>query len=144
MALLKKEENWKASGQARKQHFGSEMIARAMAIRCFCPPLICAPRWPHSVSYFAGNVSINPLALDSRQASATCVERSKWTSQATFCQLITADALNRNRANIKTGSNTSEIRQPVPFISQFTTKSHERLGPDLARNGLDSMVSICP
>ena len=31
---------------------GSRTRARAMAIRCFCPPLNCAPRSPTKVSYF--------------------------------------------------------------------------------------------
>mmetsp|Transcript_49391 Transcript_49391/g.123444 ORF Transcript_49391/g.123444 Transcript_49391/m.123444 type:complete len:82 (+) Transcript_49391:100-345(+) len=29
---------------------GSPTMARAIAMRCFCPPLICAPLSPHSVS----------------------------------------------------------------------------------------------
>ena len=31
---------------------GSRTRARAMAMRCFCPPLSCAPRSPTNVSYF--------------------------------------------------------------------------------------------
>jgi len=32
--------------------FGSRTRARAIAMRCFCPPLSCAPRSPTNVSYF--------------------------------------------------------------------------------------------
>ena len=32
--------------------FGSLTRARAIAIRCFCPPLSCAPLSPTNVSYF--------------------------------------------------------------------------------------------
>ena len=32
--------------------FGFRTRARAIAMRCFCPPLSCAPRSPTNVSYF--------------------------------------------------------------------------------------------
>ena len=47
------------------------MMARAMAMRCFWPPLIWAPRWPHMVAYFCGRPSMKPCALDMRHACST-------------------------------------------------------------------------
>ena len=36
---------------------------RAMAMRCFCPPLSCAPPSPAYVLYLSGNDSMNDAAL---------------------------------------------------------------------------------
>ena len=68
------------------------MMARAMAMRCFCPPLICAPRWPHMVAYLAGRLSMKPCALDMRHASSTstCVAPS-----LPYRMLSRIDAANR-------------------------------------------------
>jgi len=38
-------------GLVREHDAGSMMTARAMAMRCFCPPDSCTPRSPTSVSY---------------------------------------------------------------------------------------------
>mmetsp|Transcript_4467 Transcript_4467/g.10396 ORF Transcript_4467/g.10396 Transcript_4467/m.10396 type:complete len:85 (+) Transcript_4467:195-449(+) len=35
--------------------FGSRTMARAIATRCFWPPLSCWPRSPQSVLYLSGN-----------------------------------------------------------------------------------------
>ena len=40
---------------SNKRILGLEMSARAMAIRCFCPPLMCVPCCPTSVSYFCNH-----------------------------------------------------------------------------------------
>mmetsp|Transcript_25282 Transcript_25282/g.58233 ORF Transcript_25282/g.58233 Transcript_25282/m.58233 type:complete len:89 (-) Transcript_25282:47-313(-) len=37
---------------------GLTIRARAMATRCFCPPLNCTPRSPTKVSYFSGKPEI--------------------------------------------------------------------------------------
>mmetsp|Transcript_7994 Transcript_7994/g.15173 ORF Transcript_7994/g.15173 Transcript_7994/m.15173 type:complete len:88 (-) Transcript_7994:501-764(-) len=37
---------------------GSCRTARAMATRCFCPPLSCTPRSPTSVRYISGRLLI--------------------------------------------------------------------------------------
>jgi len=39
---------------------GFLMMARAMAMRCFCPPLSWVPRSPHKVSYPAGSFEMKP------------------------------------------------------------------------------------
>lgn len=35
-------------------------MARAMAMRCFCPPESCPPNRPQSVAYPSGNSEIKP------------------------------------------------------------------------------------
>jgi hypothetical protein len=47
------------------------MMARAMAMRCFWPPLSSTPRRPHMVAYLCGRSSMKPRALDMRHASST-------------------------------------------------------------------------
>mmetsp|Transcript_109220 Transcript_109220/g.308980 ORF Transcript_109220/g.308980 Transcript_109220/m.308980 type:complete len:136 (-) Transcript_109220:1541-1948(-) len=37
---------------------GLAISARAMATRCFCPPLSCTPRSPTITSYFSGNFAM--------------------------------------------------------------------------------------
>mmetsp|Transcript_11838 Transcript_11838/g.29664 ORF Transcript_11838/g.29664 Transcript_11838/m.29664 type:complete len:91 (-) Transcript_11838:374-646(-) len=39
---------------SRRRILGLRMMARAIAIRCFCPPESCAPLSPTSVSYLSG------------------------------------------------------------------------------------------
>mmetsp|Transcript_43623 Transcript_43623/g.85237 ORF Transcript_43623/g.85237 Transcript_43623/m.85237 type:complete len:144 (-) Transcript_43623:52-483(-) len=58
-----------ASSSSRMR--GLPTTARAMAMRCFCPPLICAPLSPHSVSYPSGRLLIKLWALPRRAASST-------------------------------------------------------------------------
>jgi len=50
---------------------GFLIIARAIAMRCFCPPDSCPPFSPTSVSNLDGNCSIKPNALAILAASYT-------------------------------------------------------------------------
>mmetsp|Transcript_16851 Transcript_16851/g.46053 ORF Transcript_16851/g.46053 Transcript_16851/m.46053 type:complete len:109 (+) Transcript_16851:229-555(+) len=50
-----------ASSSSRMRGFAT--MARAMAMRCFCPPLSCVPRSPHSVSNLPGSSSMKAWAL---------------------------------------------------------------------------------
>ena len=50
---------------------GSLMMARAMAMRCFWPPLICVPRSPHRVSYPSGRAAMKLWALALLAAATT-------------------------------------------------------------------------
>mmetsp|Transcript_81376 Transcript_81376/g.218822 ORF Transcript_81376/g.218822 Transcript_81376/m.218822 type:complete len:93 (+) Transcript_81376:174-452(+) len=45
--------------------------ARAMATRCFCPPLSCTPRSPTPVRYLLGSVMMKSCALAVRAAAST-------------------------------------------------------------------------
>mmetsp|Transcript_15374 Transcript_15374/g.24259 ORF Transcript_15374/g.24259 Transcript_15374/m.24259 type:complete len:133 (-) Transcript_15374:322-720(-) len=48
---------------------GRRTSARAMAIRCFWPPLSCTPFSPTSVSYPSGSAAMKSCAFASRAAS---------------------------------------------------------------------------
>eukprot|EP00958_Prasinococcus_capsulatus_P000243 scaffold19_cov286-Prasinococcus_capsulatus_cf.AAC.3 len=51
---------------------GSLITARAMAMRCFWPPLSCAPRSPTGVSYPPGSPVMKLCALAARAAASIC------------------------------------------------------------------------
>mmetsp|Transcript_78905 Transcript_78905/g.198284 ORF Transcript_78905/g.198284 Transcript_78905/m.198284 type:complete len:99 (-) Transcript_78905:228-524(-) len=51
---------------------GARTSARAMAMRCFCPPLSCAPRSPTSVRYFSGKSEMKVCAFDCLAAFSIC------------------------------------------------------------------------
>mmetsp|Transcript_121070 Transcript_121070/g.170317 ORF Transcript_121070/g.170317 Transcript_121070/m.170317 type:complete len:98 (-) Transcript_121070:552-845(-) len=50
---------------------GSRSSARAIAMRCFCPPLRCAPRWPACVLKPWGMVFRKSVALAAFAAAST-------------------------------------------------------------------------
>mmetsp|Transcript_66118 Transcript_66118/g.162771 ORF Transcript_66118/g.162771 Transcript_66118/m.162771 type:complete len:175 (+) Transcript_66118:114-638(+) len=49
---------------------GSDTMARAIAMRCFCPPLSCVPRSPAIVSSLSGSFEMNCIAFALCAASA--------------------------------------------------------------------------
>jgi hypothetical protein len=51
---------------------GRVRMARAMATRCFCPPLRRTPRSPTAVWYDCGNAEMKSCAFARRAASSTC------------------------------------------------------------------------
>mmetsp|Transcript_4239 Transcript_4239/g.13419 ORF Transcript_4239/g.13419 Transcript_4239/m.13419 type:complete len:141 (-) Transcript_4239:91-513(-) len=80
-----------------KRMAGLRMSARAIAMRCFWPPLIDVPLAPHGVSYCAGNSQMNLCALAHLHASTTssnfCSSLSCWASSggipnATFSAIV--------------------------------------------------------
>mmetsp|Transcript_54731 Transcript_54731/g.146516 ORF Transcript_54731/g.146516 Transcript_54731/m.146516 type:complete len:88 (+) Transcript_54731:126-389(+) len=56
---------------SRSSTAGSRTMARAMAMRCFCPPLIMTPRSPTSVLYLSGNPWMKLWALAALAAAST-------------------------------------------------------------------------
>mmetsp|Transcript_4636 Transcript_4636/g.10900 ORF Transcript_4636/g.10900 Transcript_4636/m.10900 type:complete len:101 (+) Transcript_4636:155-457(+) len=54
---------------SKSNTFGFRTRARAIAIRCFWPPLSCVPRSPTWVWYWSGKLIINSCALASLAAS---------------------------------------------------------------------------
>mmetsp|Transcript_2689 Transcript_2689/g.3097 ORF Transcript_2689/g.3097 Transcript_2689/m.3097 type:complete len:112 (-) Transcript_2689:1642-1977(-) len=71
---------------------GSLITARAIAIRCFCPPLSWMPLSPTCVSYFSGNPSTNMWAFAALAAAIT-----SWSVAPDFpCRMLSMiDAANR-------------------------------------------------
>mmetsp|Transcript_3846 Transcript_3846/g.11780 ORF Transcript_3846/g.11780 Transcript_3846/m.11780 type:complete len:154 (+) Transcript_3846:134-595(+) len=56
---------------SRKRSLGSRRKARAMEMRCRCPPEILTPRSPMRVSYPLGNSTMNSSARAARAAVVT-------------------------------------------------------------------------
>mmetsp|Transcript_18790 Transcript_18790/g.39735 ORF Transcript_18790/g.39735 Transcript_18790/m.39735 type:complete len:152 (-) Transcript_18790:1871-2326(-) len=56
---------------SRRSIFGSMRRARAMAMRCFCPPESCSPRSPTRVSKPFGKARMNAAALAVSAAAST-------------------------------------------------------------------------
>mmetsp|Transcript_18149 Transcript_18149/g.54811 ORF Transcript_18149/g.54811 Transcript_18149/m.54811 type:complete len:109 (-) Transcript_18149:316-642(-) len=50
---------------------GSRTSARAMARRCFCPPLSMTPRSPTSARYLSGKAAMKSCALAALAAAST-------------------------------------------------------------------------
>ena len=59
---------------SRSRIRGDKASARAMAIRCFCPPDSLTPRSPTNVSYPSGKVFTNSAAFAS--AAQVCIASS--------------------------------------------------------------------
>mmetsp|Transcript_17390 Transcript_17390/g.43733 ORF Transcript_17390/g.43733 Transcript_17390/m.43733 type:complete len:132 (-) Transcript_17390:1344-1739(-) len=58
-----------ASSSSRMR--GALTTARAIATRCFCPPLSCTPRSPTCVLYPSGRAAMKSCALAARAAAST-------------------------------------------------------------------------
>mmetsp|Transcript_30535 Transcript_30535/g.52253 ORF Transcript_30535/g.52253 Transcript_30535/m.52253 type:complete len:174 (+) Transcript_30535:301-822(+) len=57
---------------------GSRRMARAIAIRCFCPPDSCCPFSPTCVSYPAGKSDTKPaFAIAAAASTSSCVAPSR-------------------------------------------------------------------
>mmetsp|Transcript_18382 Transcript_18382/g.37301 ORF Transcript_18382/g.37301 Transcript_18382/m.37301 type:complete len:111 (-) Transcript_18382:42-374(-) len=57
---------------SRRRMRGFDTMARAMAMRCFCPPESITPRSPTRVWYWSGKAAMKWWALAWRQAASTC------------------------------------------------------------------------
>mmetsp|Transcript_84427 Transcript_84427/g.123505 ORF Transcript_84427/g.123505 Transcript_84427/m.123505 type:complete len:175 (-) Transcript_84427:654-1178(-) len=69
---------------------GFLIMARAIAMRCFCPPDSCPPFSPTSVSKLAGNSWMNPKAFDILAAATTSSLEAPGLPLAMFSEMVPA------------------------------------------------------
>mmetsp|Transcript_58422 Transcript_58422/g.137527 ORF Transcript_58422/g.137527 Transcript_58422/m.137527 type:complete len:156 (-) Transcript_58422:1347-1814(-) len=75
---------------SRRRMRGLLMMARAIAMRCFSPPLICRPRSPHCVWYLSGSPLMKRCAFEARHASRTSSSVASSLPYRTFSRIETA------------------------------------------------------
>mmetsp|Transcript_61858 Transcript_61858/g.182644 ORF Transcript_61858/g.182644 Transcript_61858/m.182644 type:complete len:150 (+) Transcript_61858:1054-1503(+) len=80
-----------ASSRSRIRGFFTR--ARAMAMRCFCPPDICVPLSPTSVSYPSGNDMMKSWALAILAASRICSSDAPGKPYAMFRAIVALNSV---------------------------------------------------
>jgi len=77
---------------SRSRTLGSFTMARAIAMRCFCPPLIWVPRSPHSVAYPAGSFEMKPCALAALAAATISSSDASGLPYRMFSRMLAANS----------------------------------------------------